>query len=143
MRDTKKILRHAVYNALSGNVTYDGNPIPVYDEKNDNEPIYILLSNQQEFDDNTSDAFITRSTLDYEVVEQTGYSVSKDAIDDINDQILTIIFPTPSTTGLTMPTGFQFLNLRRESSRSLAFEISATESIIRNITTITATIVQQ
>lgn len=143
MKDTKKILRQAVFDALDGNVTYDGNPIPVYDEKNDNEPIYILLSNQQEFDDNTSDAFITRSTLDYEVVEQTGYSVSKDAIDDINDQILTIIFPTPSTTGLTMPTGFQFLNLRRESSRSLAFEISATESIIRNITTITATIVQQ
>lgn len=143
MKDNKKILRQAVFDALDGNVTYDGNPIPVYDEKNDNEPIYILLSNQQEFDDNTSDAFITRSTLDYEVVEQTGYSVSKDAIDDINDQILTIIFPTPSTTGLTMPTGFQFLNLRRESSRSLAFEISATESIIRNITTITATIVQQ
>lgn len=143
MKDTKKILRIAVMNALDGEITIDGNIIPVHDEKNENEAIYILLSNQQEFDDNTSDVFITRSTLDFEVVEKTGYSVSKDTIDDINDQVLTILIPTPSTNGLTAPTGFQFLNVRRESSRTLAMEISATQTIIRNITTITATITQQ
>ncbi len=143
MKDTKKILRHAVFNALDGNITLNGNPVPVYDEKNENESVYILLSNQQEFDDNTSDTFITRSTLDYEVVQMTPYSVSKDDIDDVNDQILEIIVPTPSSNGLTSPTGFQFLSVRREASRSIVMEISATETIVRNITTITATITQQ
>lgn len=142
MKDTKRILRHAVFNALDENISYDGDNLHVYDEKNDNENIYILLSNQQEFDDNPDGSFITRSTIDYEVVQKSGYSVSKDAIDDINEQILEIIIPTQSTTGLTIPTGFQFHSVRRESSRSLAFEISLTESIVRNITTI-STIIQQ
>lgn len=142
MKDTKKILRHAVFNALDGNITLNGNPVPVYDEKNGNESVYILLSNQQEFDDSPDGSFITRSTIDYEVVQQTGFSVSKDAIDDINEQILDIIIPTQGTTGLTIPTGFQFHHVKRESSRSLAFEISPTESIVRNITTI-STIIQE
>lgn len=143
MKETKKILRVAVFNSLNGQITIDGNTVPVYDEKNDGENLYILLSNQQETDDNTSDAFITLSTIDIEVVQQTGYSVSKDDIDDINDQILTILIPTPSTTGMTLPSGFLFHSVRRESSRSLAFEISPTESIIRNITTISTIITQQ
>ena len=142
MKDTKKILRHAVFNALDGNITYEGNNIPVYDEKNENENIYILLSNQQEFDDSPDGSFITRSTIDYEVVQQTGFSVSKDAIDDINEQILEIIIPNQGETGLTIPSGCQFHIVKRESSRSIAFEISPTESIVRNITTI-STIIQQ
>lgn len=142
MKDTKRILRQAIFNALDGNITLNGNPVPVYDEKNENENVYILLSNQQEFDDSPDGSFITRSTIDYEVVQQTGYSVSKDDIDDINEQILEILIPTQGTTGLTIPSGFQFHNVKRESSRSLAFEISPTESIVRNITTI-STIIQQ
>lgn len=142
MKDTKRILRQAIFNALDGQITLNGETVPVYDEKNENESVYILLSNQQEFDDSPDGSFITRSTIDYEVVQQTGYSVSKDDIDDINEQILEIIIPTQSTTGLTIPTGFQFHSVRRESSRSIAFEISPTESIVRNITTI-STIIQE
>lgn len=142
MRDTKKILRHAVFNALDGQITLNGGTVPVYDEKNENESVYILLSNQQEFDDNPDGSFITRSTIDYEVVQQTGYSVSKDDIDDINEQILEILIPTQNTTGMTIPSGFQFHSVRRESSRSLTLEISPTESIVRNITTI-STIIQE
>jgi hypothetical protein len=143
VKETKKILRQAIYDALDGQITINSEAVPVYDEKNTGESIYILLSNQQETDDNTSDVFITLSTIDIEVVQQTGYSVSKDDIDDITDQMLEILIPTPSSNGLTAPTGFQFNHVRRESSRSLAFEISPTESIIRNITTISTIITQQ
>lgn len=143
MKETKKILRIAIKDALDGNITIGGEAVPIHDEKSDGENIYILLSNQQETDDNTSDVFITVSTIDIEVVQQTGYSISKDDIDDITDQMLEILIPTPSTNGLTAPSGFIFHNVRRESSRSLAFEISPTESIIRNITTISTTITQQ
>lgn len=143
MKETKKIIRQAIFDAIDGQVVVNSVTIPVYDEKNDGENIYILLSNQQEADDNTSDTFITRSTIDIEVVQQTGYSVSKDDIDDITEQILEIVIPTPNTHGLTEPTGIQILNVRRESSRSLAMEISISETIIRNITTISATIIQK
>lgn len=143
MKETKKIIRQAIYDAINGNITIGSTTIPVSDEKNDNDNLYILLSSQQEVDDNTSDTFITSSTIDIEVVQQTGYSVSKDDIDDITEQILEIIIPTPMTNGLTAPTGIQIMNVRRESSRSLAMEISATETIIRNITTISATIIQK
>jgi hypothetical protein len=142
LKDTKKILRQAIFNALDGQITLNGETVPVYDEKNENESVYILLSNQQEFDDSPDGSFITRSTIDYEVVQQTGYSVSKDDIDDINEQILEILIPSQGTTGLTIPSGFQFHNVKRESSRSIAFEISPTESIVRNITTI-STIIQE
>lgn len=136
----------AVYNALNGNITYNLNGVPVFDEKRkitDTSKMFILLSTQQESDDDTSDAFITDSSIDIEVQHRSGFEVSKDAIDDISDQILQIIMPTPQTNGLTAPSGFQITLVRRISTVTRQFQITDANTIIAKIIRITCKIVQQ
>jgi len=146
MRDTKKILRYAIYNALSGNVSYNSANVPVYDEKkkvSSTDNIYILLSTQQETSDNTFSAFMNNSSIDLEVYHKTGSEVSKDIMDDVSNTILEVIFPTPSTVGITQPSGFEIMNLEMASSITRTLEVSETQSILRTIIKITAQIIQQ
>jgi hypothetical protein len=143
MKDTQKPLRMAMFNLLSGAIAYDGNTVGVYDEMNDNDDVYILLSTQQETFDETSDTFITRSTINLEVVAKTGTTVSKDVLDDISDDIYTLLRPTTSTTGLVNPSGFQIHNVFRESATTQVLQVSPTQSILRKLITIVVTITEQ
>jgi hypothetical protein len=143
MKDTQKPLRHAMFNLLSGAITYDGNAVGVYDEMNDSDDIYIVLSTQQETFDETSDTFITRSAITLEIVAKTGTTVSKDIVDDISDDIYTLLRPTTSTTGLVNPSGFQINNVFRESANTQVLQITATQSIVRKLITIVVTITEQ
>lgn len=145
MRDTQKPLRAAVYQALGGNVNVGG-VIPVFDEKKSvtsSAKLYILLSTQQEVNSDTMDTFMTQSFLDIEVCQQSGSEVSKDDIDDVSDAVYAILFPSPYQSGLTNPSLMQIQNLRREKTITRALEISATESILRKIITVSALIIQQ
>lgn len=140
MRDTQKILRHAIFNALTGI------SVPVYDEKKkvrDNTSLYVLLGTQQEQNDDTMDTFITLSTIDIEVCHKTGSEVSKDKMDDVGNEILERLFPTVQTDGITDPSGVQIQNLRRERTITRTIEITPTESMVRKIITISSQIVQQ
>lgn len=145
MKDTQKILRHAVFNALNGNLTYDGNNVPVYDEKkpdNVTAKFFVLLSTQQEVDENTHDTFITLSTIDLEIIHKTGSGVTKDAIDNVSELLLQILLPTPVTFGIEGNADFQMTDIRRERTVTRVLEISPTESIIRKIITISSRFVQ-
>jgi hypothetical protein len=140
MKTTKKVLRKVVYDAISGI------SVPVFDEKrsvSSTANFYVLLSTQQEVNSNSDDAFITLSSIDIEIVKKTGSEVSKDPVDDVEDEILSILHPLPQTDGIGSYSGMQIVNFRRDRSITRTLEISATESIVRTITTITAQIVQQ
>ena len=146
MRNTKKILRIAIYQTLNGNVNYNSANVPVYDEKvpsNVSADIYILLSTQQEVENNDDSSFTTLSSIDVEVCQRTGSEVSKDSIDDIEELVTNILQPTPITDGLADPSLIQILNFKRVRSLSRALELSPTESILRNIITFQADVIQQ
>jgi hypothetical protein len=141
MKNTKKVLRKVIYDALNGVIS-----VPVFDEKKLSTSLanaYVLLSTQQEVNDNSQDSFMTLSSIDIEIYKKTGSEVSKDSVDDIEDEILAILHPLPATDGISTYSGFQVVNFRRDRSITRVVELSATESIVRTITTITATIVQQ
>ncbi len=146
MRDTQKLLRMAVYNLISGQLSYNSTNVPVYDEKRKvgaTDNIFVILSTQQETDDNTSDAFITDSSIDIEINHKSDFEVSKDAIDDVANQILTLILPTPSTDGFPVQSLFQITCVRRTSTITRNFSISDSQTIIAKIITISSKIVQQ
>lgn len=141
MKTTKRVLRKVIYDALNGNIS-----VPVYDEKKPSsvtDNSFVILSTQQEINDNTQDAYITTSNIDIEIYNKTGSEVSKDPVDDIEDEILAILLPTPLTDGIADYSGMQIVNLRRDRSLTVSAEISPTESVVRTILTITASIVQQ
>lgn len=147
MRDTQKILRKAVYNCLNSNITSLNGVVGVFDEKrkvSETTNLYILLSTQQETDNNTSDAFMTDSSIDIEIVHKTGFEITKDAIDDISDQILSLIIPQPdSAAGLVPDPLFQIQNVRRTSTITRNYSITESSSVISKIVTVSCLIVQQ
>jgi hypothetical protein len=142
-----KILRIAVSSVLTtANITYDGTAVPHADEKKkitQSANLFIILGTQQETDDNTSDAFITDSSIDIEIQHRTEFEISKDAIDDVSDQVLTALMPTPSTDGFPVQNLFQILLVRRSSALSRNFSITDSQSVVAKIITITCKIVQQ
>jgi hypothetical protein len=146
LRDTGKIFRKAIYDALNGKITYSGSNVPIYDEKKkagDGTGLYVLFSTEQQTPDNTFDTFMTESTLDLEICHKTDLEVSKDVQDDVANVILEILFPTPVTVGITDPSGFQIQNFSFAGSITRAFMISPSESILRKFIKLKATIVQQ
>lgn len=147
MKDTKKILRHAIFAALNGNVTYDTANVPVVDEKlrtGSTETRYIVLGSQQEVPvDRNSSAWIKQSSIDVEVIERTGTEVSKDAVNDIGEDITEILLPTITTIGITVPSGFQFQEAFLESSATQTVVLDNTESIVVERLRFTFIITQQ
>lgn len=141
MKDTQKILRTAVFQMLNGNIS-----IPVYDEKKrvtSNARIYALLSTQQETDENPSDAFITLSSIDIEIIHRSDFEVTKDSIDDISTEILQILIPAPTSDGLIVQNLFQITNVRRTSTITRQISVSDTDSIVSKIINITCHIIEQ
>ena len=147
MKDTKKILRHAIFNALDGQITYNSVAVPVVDEKIRNSApsdLFIVLSTQSESPvERNSSSFNTLSSIDIDIVQKTGTEVSKDGIDDVYEDMLEIIFPSISTLGLTAPSGFQFQEGFRDSCSTSIVATSETQSILVSRVRLTFIIVQQ
>lgn len=142
MRNTKKYFRKAIFDLLNGNIS-----VPVYDEKRKVEAprgIFVVLSTQQETpapEDNDC-TFVTRSSIDIEIVVKTGFEVTKDAQDDIEDEILAILRPTQGSDIVTS-SGFLIQDLFRERSFTRNLSLSDSQSILQTILTFTATITEQ
>lgn len=146
MRDTGKIFRQVIYQALNGNITYNSVQVPLFDEKRSvtsTANLFILFGTQREVANDTDDAFMTNVYLDLEIHYKTGSEISKDALDDVANSILTILFPTAWSFAIVQPSLMQIQNLRRESSITRTIELSPTESVVRKIITLKAIAIQQ
>jgi hypothetical protein len=146
VKDTKKILRSAIYTALSGNITYNAVNVPVVDERlrsTQTANNFIVLSTQQETDvENNDCAFITDSYIDIEIVNKTMSEVSKDVNDDIYEDVMEILIPTPYDAGFSLPAGFQLSKAVRQSSITQNISLSPTESVLVTIVKLVFTIIQ-
>lgn len=146
MKDTMSILRRAVFDTLNGNLSYLGSPVNVYDEKKKataSDRLFVILGTQQESDDDTSEYFITDSTIDIEIYHKTEFEVSKDAIDEVSNQVMSLILPSPSLNGLPVQNLFLIQCVRRLRAISRNFSITDNESVLSKIITFTCKIVQQ
>ena len=147
MKDTKKILRSAIYTALNSNISYGGNNVPVYDERvpsTTTSNLFIALSTQQEQDVDENDSiWVTDSFIDFDIVNKTASEVSKDINDDVYEDILEILLPTRTTIGITVPNGFQFEAAKRVSSITNNITLSPTESILVTTVKLVFRIVQK
>ncbi len=147
MKNTKKVLRQAVFTALDGQVEYNSVIIPVVDEKligTTEADLFIVLSTQTESPlERNDENYITESVIDILIIEKTGAEVSKDAIDDVCELVLQIICPNITTTNLTAPTGFLFLNVYPVSTVVQAMSLSDTQSVLQETIRLSVQIVQQ
>lgn len=142
MRDVCKQHRIATFTALNGNL----GGINLYDEKKkvgQTDTLFVVFSTQQQTPTDDNDCtWISRNTLDIEIIQKSGSEVSKDVVDDLSNLILSILLPTPGVTNITSG-NLQFGYARAESIISRNLSISDTESIIQKIIRFSVTIVQQ
>lgn len=147
MKDTMQVLAKAIYDVINNNIVIDGSTIPVYDKKRRAQAtggLYIILGQQSENDDpQTSDAFITTSSIDIEIWHVTEYEVSSDVINEVSNQILQRISTVPEGDNLPGQNLFQIQDVRRTSSTLTEFSIGPSDTALNKIITIQATITQQ
>lgn len=143
MRDVSKPFRLSVFNCLNGNLS----GAPVYDEKQKvtgTDTLFVLLSTQQQVpDEDISESWISRASIDIEVIQKTGSEVSKDDIDDVSNDILGLLLPSPWVAGVVTPSGFQFTNAKCESIISRNLSLSETESVVQKIIRFSVQVIQQ
>lgn len=120
MIEVNRLFRKAAFEALSGNLTYEGGQVPVYDEKLGAETnnIYVLLQSQSTTNSNTFSSFATAGTLVIQVVHKSWDGVTKDVIENITGQILQILFPTPQSSGFVTQIGLQIINANLRTTSS-------------------------
>jgi hypothetical protein len=147
MRDAQYPLRLAIFGVLNGILTYNGQPVKLYDEKKkvgQNDNVYVLMGTQLStpIDDNDS-CWITDETIDLEFLHRTEFEVTKDFIDGMTNQACGLLMPDKLTAALPNPTlmQIQYFDLRRAVTRSV--EISPTETIIAKIITFGCKVIQQ
>jgi len=111
MKDPTSELIQEVYDALSGNVTYSGNTVPVYDRVIEYEDLtldyYIRLGEASMTEDGSKDKTITRGTLEvYVITFFTGKNEgTKDVKNSISNQIGQLIDQSFSLTNFTQILG--------------------------------------
>lgn len=121
-------LRKGYYDVLNGNVTVNGSVIPVVDEKLDTQltehDIYIKLTTQNVSQGNNKSYFAANVDLNIDIVERTKSVASKLTVDDVADQVYTLLFPTRNTTAIVLPsplklTFAQLQNSTTEPTRAI------------------------
>lgn len=131
MIDTQAKIRQAFYEALNGNLTYNAVAVPLFDEMADTTAsVYVILSTQTTTDYPTLNGLNTNETILLDIVHKTGFSITKDAIDNVSTQVLSIIIPTAGQHGLP-DVGIQFSNVRVESINTITFQIGLVRKLIR------------
>lgn len=141
MRDLSHPYRLAVFEALDGNIS-----VPIFDEKKkvgNTDPVFAILSTQQQVPNNENDCtWMSRVSIDIEITQKTGFEVTKNVIDGISNEILTILLPDPWVTGITSA-GVLYQNAYCESIISRNVSLSESETVIQKIIRFVCTAIEQ
>lgn len=131
----EKAIRLKIYELLNGNVSYESSPVPVHDAvlQDDENNSYILLtlqraSNKSNFHQDTWDC-----EQDIEIYSKQMQSVSKDVVDDIAEQVETLIYQS-LRSGVNY-NGWQINNVMLSTTENNAFMLSETKSIVSKFMT--------
>lgn len=147
MKDPVKFIKDAYYDLLDGNITYNGSPIPVYDEEADpsGNSFYIIISTVTDTDKPVKSKFFSDTQIVIDVITLLDYQITKEKeiVDVICGKIMNLVLPTPDTTGIADTADFQAVSVRRESSNHLPVADTGTKKVVRRVLRFTQTIVEK
>lgn len=110
----------AYYHCLNGNITYNGQDVNVYNVAvSANERYhYIHLRPESESDQSNKAVFVTNPIIVVDIYTVHEGSIDAGVVEDIDNQVRQLLFPTRNTTGLNV-TGFQVTIIKMENSTYL------------------------
>ena len=119
MKFAGKDVRKGFYDALSGNITYSGTSVDVFDlrvPKGTNKPFIILQSYTQNGNSGTKQSFGANSTVGIKIVNGFETDIwEREPNDYIANAITELVRPTTEGNGLTV-TGFDVLKVNLQGS---------------------------
>lgn len=108
MIDIGQILRKAYVSALSGQITIEGNEISIVDEKldtqiNENDTYIMVMDQIEDMQSNqVKDHFSNECLLRLQIVTQSRATNTRELIESVATQILTILFPSKAVCTLQL-----------------------------------------
>ena len=106
MIDIGQKLRKAYFTALDGNLTWDGAAVPVVDEKLDvqitDQDVYVIMTAQNEVDANNKSYWARECDIEMRIINRRKATNTKEVVEDASNQVLTILFPTKNTVGISI-----------------------------------------
>ena len=147
MKDPIKFIKDAYFNALDGNITYNGSTIPVYDEEADETggDYYILISTITDADFPNKTKFMNDVEVLIDVVSQNNFRVDlvKSIVDAITEKVLNEILPSVSNSSLSDNADFQIVDVRKSGSQHIPIIDTGTKKIVRRLTRFTQLIIEK
>jgi len=136
MKDSSNSVRTIYVNALNGNLSYNGQNVPVYGQ----DPFrtlpknYVIISSITENAANTNNSFQNIVSVDIDIFSEQ-YRINDPAlVDNIAGQILNILIPNPGIIGFS-DTDFIVYPLARINSVYLPLQ-NGDDFVARKIITI-------
>ena len=143
MKDCSNNIRVQYLSKLSGNITYGGKSFPVYgtDTFQTVPQNYVIIGDITESADNNNQLFVTEADVVIDIFSEQYMTRNNSIIDDIADQILTLLIPTTGVQDMG-DAEFQIYAKARTSSRYLTMQ-EGNNFINRKILIINNSIIQK
>jgi hypothetical protein len=110
MRDVGRDIRKAYYTVLNESVFIEGAPIPIVDEKLDQQisehDLYMLIGGQTENGTDNKTHWVREVDLVITVINRRKATNTKTVIEDISNQIMQIVFPAKNQTSISVASPF-------------------------------------
>ena len=124
MRDVGTAVRKAIFTALNGNVSWEGAPVVIVDEKLDRfteADLYILIDSQNELPVNVKTYFATTINLVLRVVNRRQSTNTKTIVENVSNQVLQLLKPSKTVNGISVEAPF-YLSLFNVTDGVYQFE---------------------
>jgi hypothetical protein len=124
-------IRKGLYTLWNGNITYQGNNVPVYEGSGAVTPYQILIQSDSYTSRKTKTSRFGRATVTIEVVTEQETAISKPA-DDIANSAMELITPEVYGNDLSV-NGFQITSLRQNTRPIIREQSGKGTTIVRRI----------
>lgn len=101
------------YYSLLKNIAYD---VFKEDAPEGQNTHYVLIRAEGETDGSNKRSFVDEAVVVIDIVTVFKNNIDRSVVETIDGIVRGLILPTPFRSGLTAPSGFQFLNVTREQS---------------------------
>ena len=143
MKDCSNNIRTQYLSTLNGNISYNGKNVPVYgtDTFSTVPENYVIIGDITETADNNNQLFVSGADVVIDIFSEQYMTRNNSIIDDIADQILTLLIPTTGVKDMG-DAEFQIYATARTSSRYLTMQ-EGNNFINRKILIINNSIIQK
>src|SRR5688572_3807288 len=94
-------IRQTIFTLLNGNVSYNGDVIPVYEtEGKESEPIQIIIADYSDSDSSNKTTFGSTGSQVLEIVSEQPKATKK-TVDEVGELVLALLHSQPSDDNLT------------------------------------------